>query len=137
VTAPRFLLDTNTLIHIRRKQPRRVTDRFRAEGNNATAMSVVTYGELLYGAEKSAQRDTALMQFHELASLVQVLPLTAEAAASYGRIRSELAQKGEIIGANDLWIAAQAESLGLILVTSNVREFRRVRGLRIENWAYR
>jgi tRNA(fMet)-specific endonuclease VapC len=97
-------------------------------------LSVVTYGELLYGAEKSLARARAFQELEEFASFVQILPLPIGAAGSYGEIRAALETKGEIISSNDLWIAAHAVAADLTLVTNNEREFKRVLGLRIENW---
>jgi tRNA(fMet)-specific endonuclease VapC len=98
-------------------------------------LSVITYGELVYGAEKSQFREQAMKQLAELAALLPIMALPARAGESYGSIRVSLETKGEIIGNNDLWIAAHAVAAGLILVTSNEREFRRIQGLVIENWA--
>jgi tRNA(fMet)-specific endonuclease VapC len=61
--------------------------------------------------------------------------MPAEAAREYGALRAEFERRGEIIGNNDLWIAAHARAAGLILVTNNEREFKRVRGLKVQNWA--
>ena len=129
-----FLLDTNICIYIRRRQPSQVMDRFRRLKVGKAALSVVTLGELRYGAEKSPTRARAFRELDELASLMQVLPLPAEAASTYGVIRAALELKGEIIGANDLWIAAHAKAADMILVTNNEREFKRVAGLKIQNW---
>jgi tRNA(fMet)-specific endonuclease VapC len=89
---------------------------------------------LIYGANKSAQRLEALERLRELATLIPALPLPETAAESYGLIRAELEEKGEMIGNNDLWIAAHALTSGLTLVTNNEREFRRIRSLQLENW---
>jgi tRNA(fMet)-specific endonuclease VapC len=132
--APRYLLDTNIVIHVRRRRPPEVLSRFEKLGPGEAALSVITYGELLYGLEKSASPADGLQQLQELASVIPVLPLPWEAALAYGAIRARLEAKGEMIGHNDLWIAAHAEAAGLTLVTNNEREFRRVSGLRIENW---
>jgi tRNA(fMet)-specific endonuclease VapC len=131
----RFLLDTNICIYIRRKKPEEVLRRLRALKAGEAAVSVVTFGELVYGAEKSSQRSTALELLRELARVLPVLGLPETAAEAYGTIRAELERKGQMIGNNDLWIAAHARAAGLTLVTNNEREFRRVRGLRVENWA--
>jgi tRNA(fMet)-specific endonuclease VapC len=109
--------------------------RFEKLAPGEAAVSVITYGELLYGAEKSAQRRAALERLRELVLLLPALPLPEAAAESYGKIRAELESKGEMIGNNDLWIAAHASAADLTLVTNNEREFRRVRGLRLQNWA--
>jgi tRNA(fMet)-specific endonuclease VapC len=132
---PRYLLDTNICIYIRQKRPEEVLRRFRKLRPGEAALSVITYGELLYGAAKSAQRVLALERLRELVTLLPALSLPETAAEAYGAIRAELETKGEMIGNNDLWIAAHAMVAGLTLVTNNESEFRRVRGLKIQNWA--
>ena len=132
---PRFLLDTNICIYIGRKKPAEMLRRFRTLKAGEVALSVITFGELMYGAEKSAQRAAALELLRELAQELPVMGLPETAAESYGTIRAELERKGQMIGNNDLWIAAHAKAAGLTLVTNNEREFRRVRGLKVENWA--
>ena len=97
-------------------------------------ISVITKSELLYGVEISPRRqedDEALTAFLRY---VEVLDLPNEAAPHYARIRARLRTSGAMIGANDLFIAAHARSLGLTLVTNNTREFGRVQILAIENW---
>jgi len=130
----RFLLDTNTCIYIRRHQPPQVVARFKQLKAGEAVLSVITYGELLYGAEKSSARARAFRELEEIASVLPVLPLPAEAARIYGAVRAALEIKGEMIGANDMWIAAHAKATNLTLVTNNEREFKRVAGLRIQNW---
>ena len=132
---PRYLLDTNICIYIRKKRPEEVLRRFRKLRPGEAVLSVITYGELLYGAVKSEQRVTAMEQLRELLTLLPALALPETAAEAYGKIRAELESKGEMIGNNDLWIAAHAVTAGLILVTNNEREFRRVRELKVQNWA--
>lgn len=130
----RFLLDTNICIYIRQRKPPDVLARFEKLRPGEAVLSVITYGELLYGAAKSRQKGLALQRLSELTSLLPVLPIPEEAAAEYGSIRAALEAKGEVIGGNDLWIAAHAKASGLILVTNNEREFRRVPGLKLQNW---
>jgi tRNA(fMet)-specific endonuclease VapC len=132
---PRFLLDTNICIYIRQEKPQTVLRRFRRLRPGEAALSVITYGELIYGAANSSQREAALERLHELVHWLPALPLPESAAEAYGTIRAELAAKGEMIGNNDLWIAAHAMAAGLTLVTNNEKEFRRVRGLKLQNWA--
>ena len=131
----RFMLDTNICIYIRRMRPAPVLERFRSLARGEAVISVVTYGELRYGAEKSVSRERALKMLDELVGLVPVQPLSPAAGVAYGAIRLALERQGGIIGGNDLWIAAQAHAADLTLVTNNEGEFRRVPGLRIENWA--
>ena len=132
---PRYLLDTNICIYIRQKRPDEVLRRFRKLRPGEAALSVITYGELLYGAAKSKQRMAALEQLRELGNLLPALSLPETAAEVYGTIRAELEVKGEMIGNNDLWIASHAVASGLTLITNSEREFRRVRGLKMQNWA--
>jgi tRNA(fMet)-specific endonuclease VapC len=94
-------------------------------------------GQLLYGAERSRQRNHALESLARLVSLLSVVPLPEEAAAAYGEIRAALEARGERIGGSDLWIAAHAKSTGLTLVTNHEREFKRVPGLKLQNWTSR
>jgi len=96
---------------------------------------VITFGELVYGVEKSAHQAAALELLRELAQVLPVMGLPETVADAYGTMRAELEHKGQMIGNNDLWIAAHAKAAGLTLVTNNEREFRRVRGLKVENWA--
>jgi len=131
----RFLLDTNICIYIRKKKPERVSQRFFKAGSGEVAISVITYGELLYGANKSEQRARSLATIQEFVRIVPPLPLPENSAEAYGFIRAELERRGEMVGPNDLWIAAHALASGLTLVTNDESEFRRVRGLKIQNWA--
>ena len=130
----RFLLDTNICIHIRRQRPPEVLARFRRLKPGEAVLSVITYGELIYGVEKSQIREQAMRQLAELAGLVPVMELPLQAGQFYGAIRAALEAGGETIGNNDLWIAAHAKAAGLTLVTNNEREFRRIPGLKIQNW---
>ncbi len=129
-----FLLDTNICIYIRRKRPEPVLRRFKSLRHGEAVLSVITFGELLYGAEKSLHRSAALEQLRELAEILPVMSLPEAAAGIYGRIRAELESKGQMIGNNDLWISAHAKAAGLTLITKNEREFRRVTRLKTENW---
>jgi tRNA(fMet)-specific endonuclease VapC len=131
----RYLLDTNICIYIRQRRPEVVLRHFHDLRPGEAAISVITYGELIYGAKKSKHSVAALETLQELTNLLPALPLPDAAADTYGTIRSELEMKGTLIGNNDLWIAAHAVASGLILVTNNEKEFRRVRGLTIQNWA--
>jgi len=132
---PRYLLDTNICIYIRQKNPEQVLRRFRRLHPGEAVLSVITYGELLYGAAKSGHRAMALERLRELVRLLPAMALPEAAAENYGTVRAELESKGDLIGNHDLWIAAHALAAGLVLVTNNEREFRKVRGLKIQNWA--
>ena len=131
----RYLLDTNAIIYILREQPRGFLERFTQLQQGEASISVITYGELLFGVAKSNRRTEALATLRELIELIPAFSLPESAASIYGTVRAELELSGKIIGNNDLWIAAHALAAGLILVTNNEKEFRRVRGLKVQNWA--
>jgi tRNA(fMet)-specific endonuclease VapC len=134
VIKPRFLLDTDTLVYIRRGRSEKVRVRFQRLEPGDAVLSVVTYGELIYGIAKKKVGPEPLLRLEELTQIIQVIPLTPQSAHVYGAIRAALSVRGEMIGSNDLWIAAHAISMNLVLVTNNEREFRRVPDLKIENW---
>jgi tRNA(fMet)-specific endonuclease VapC len=132
--AVRYLLDTNTCIYIAKHNPPAVRERFARHAASDLAMSVVTFGELRFGAEKSQSKEKACAAIQQLRSRIEVCSLPIAAAEHYGEIRAELQKNGQPIGNNDLWIAAHARSEGWIVVTNNEREFERVPGLVVENW---
>jgi len=131
----RYLLDTNICIYIAKRRPPCVLSRLERLRPGDMGMSIVTYLELVYGAWKSQQAAANLARLEELRGIIPVQPLDVGAARDYARIRTDLEKRGSPIGAYDLLIAAHALSLGLILVTNNVREFARIHGLRLESWA--
>jgi tRNA(fMet)-specific endonuclease VapC len=132
---PRFLLDTNICVYIARKKPEKVLRHFGEISMGEAAISVITYGELIYGATKSSRREASLEALREFVRLVPAVPMPEKAGDVYGFIRADLEARGQTISANDLWIAAHALAAKLTLVTNNEKEFRRVRGLKIQNWA--
>jgi tRNA(fMet)-specific endonuclease VapC len=129
------MLDTNICIYIRQKRPPEILSRFRSLRRGDVVISVITFGELRYGAEKSRERERAMEILDGFIRLVPVEPMPYAAAAAYGSIRASLERRGEVIGNNDLWIAAHARAAEVTLVTNNEREFQRVPGLSVENWS--
>jgi tRNA(fMet)-specific endonuclease VapC len=134
VIESRYLLDTDTFVYIRRGRPEKARARFRRLQVGEAVMSVISYGELICGIAKKKAGPEPLLRLEELTQIVRVIPLMPETATVYGAIRAALSSKGEMIGGNDLWIAAHALASNLVLVTNNEREFRRVPDLKIENW---
>jgi tRNA(fMet)-specific endonuclease VapC len=134
VIKPRYLLDTDTFVYIRRGRPPKARARFDQLEPGEAVISIITYGELIYGIEKKQVGPEPMRRLQELTELIQVMTLPPQAARVYGAMRAELSSRGELIGANDLWIAAHAQAENLTLVTNNEREFTRVGGLKIENW---
>jgi len=131
----RYLLDTDICIYLRDSRPPKVTARFAQLERDHVAISVITFGELAYGAAKSTDRARAAKGFEWAMRIMPILPLPPRAGDRYGDLLAELERNGSIIGGNDLWIAAHALAENLILVTNNEREFKRVKGLKVENWA--
>jgi tRNA(fMet)-specific endonuclease VapC len=129
----RYLLDTNIVSDLVRNPHGRITQRIRKVGEAHVCTSIIVAAELRYGStKKGSPRLTA--QLDAVLSALEVVPFDAPADMTYGVLRAHLEQGGKPIGANDLLIAAQALSLGHVLVTDNVREFARVDGLSCENW---
>ena len=131
---PKYLLDTNICIYLTKQQHPALTARFQALLEGEVGMSVITFGELQFGAKKSQQRKQVLSSLEKLSLAIPVLAMTIDTSLHYGEIRASLQKQGTPIGNNDLWIAAHARAEGLILVTNNVREFERVSDLKLENW---
>ena len=131
----RYLLDTNICIYIAKHNPPTVRAHFARHAADEIAMSVITLGELRFGAEKSQSREPAMAIIQQLEGLISPRALPEAAGEHYGQIRAVLQKGGAIIGNNDLWLAAHARSEGWILVSNNTREFTRVPGLQLENWA--
>jgi tRNA(fMet)-specific endonuclease VapC len=129
-----LLLDTDVCIYLIRERPATVVDRFREYMVGDVGISAITLAELEYGVSRSSKpvkNREALDQFIE--PLI-VADFDRAATAAYGKLRAALEKKGLAIGGMDLLIAAHALSLDVRLVTHNVREFRRVPGLRVETW---
>ena len=132
---PLYMLDTNICIYIAKQQPPEVKVRFERLKPGQLVMSAITFGELCYGANKSNQRAKAFTQLEELVREIPVESLGPAAAQAYGEIRATLEKQGRLIGNNDLWIGAHAMALDVTLATNNEREFKRITGLSVENWA--
>lgn len=130
-----FMLDTDICIYIIKRKPASVLQRLESLQPGELAMSAITFAELMNGAKKSQDVEANLERLNALSELLDIRPFDKQTAVYYGDVRSSLEKRGEIIGGNDLLIAAHALCLGWILVTNNEREFSRVEGLKIVNWA--
>jgi tRNA(fMet)-specific endonuclease VapC len=128
------LLDTDICIYIARHRPAGVGKRFAHAAPGSLAISIITWGELCFGANKSRDSKGAIETLQRFVSRIPVLPLDPEVGLHYGDIRASLERSGTPIGNNDLWIAAHARALGVKVVTNNTREFERVPGLAVERW---
>jgi len=131
---PRYMLDTDTCSYIMKRSNDAVLKRLQKVPVSDVCISVITKSELLFGVEVSPRRrqdESALSAFLQY---VEVLDFPDAASLHCAKIRASLKTLGTMIGANDLFIAAHARSLGVTLVTNNTREFGRVPKLNIENW---
>lgn len=129
----RFLLDTNIVSDLVRNPQGRTAAKIAELGEDTVATSIIVAAELRYGAAKKGSARLAA-QLESILTAMEIIPLEAPADAAYGAVRVALEAAGTPIGANDLLIAAQTLALDMVLVTNNEGEFRRVEGLRVENW---
>jgi tRNA(fMet)-specific endonuclease VapC len=131
----KYLLDTDVCIYLINKRPSSLLEKLRTCRAGDVGVSAVTVAELRYGASKSQRSG----QNHEALDLflapLEMAVFDEGAAIAYGEIRAQLEKAGDPIGPLDMLIAGQARSLNVVLVTNNVREFRKVKGLKIEAWS--
>jgi len=129
-----YFLDTDTVIYIKNNHPPQVLERFNTLKPGVIGISVITYGELIRGTERSHYKQQNHEKLKQIIEIIPVQPMPEGAGWHYGEIRSDLEKSGRIIGNNDLWIAAHARAMGVTVVTNNTKEFSRVKNLSIENW---
>lgn len=130
----KFLLDTDTCIYALKHNPA-VLNRLLAQKRDDVAVSVITEAELRTGAAKSASPARTLRLIENFLRPLAVVEFNSIDATSYAQVRSRLERSGTPIGPLDTLIAAQAVARKLAVVSNNEREFGRVAGLRVENWA--
>ena len=118
-----------------KKKPAEVFEKFKNLTIGDVGISSITLAELQYGIEKSSNSEKNREALEKFLTPIEIIDYGYEATVEYGKIRAELEKKGITIGPLDMLIASHAKSLDVILVTNNVREFERIAGLRIENWA--
>ncbi len=129
-----YLLDTNACVDYFTARYPSVVARIQRSSPDDLRLSVVVVAELRYGADHSARRRTNHARIDTLIEEIETLDFDLRAAASYGQVRAQLEASGTPIGPNDMLIAAHALSRGLTVVTDNLEEFERVKGLKVENW---
>lgn len=131
----KHMLDTNICIYLIKKKPEKVLSRFRSNTIGDIGISSITLAELRYGVEKSLQVQKNREALNAFLLPLEIADFDAEAALSYGIVRSALEKAGTPVGSMDMLIGAHAMSLGVTLVTNNVREFKRIRNLNIADWS--
>ena len=128
------MLDTDTCAFILRRSSPTLLKRIQQVPLKTQVISVVTLAELLYGVQTSSRKKANRTAVDALVRHLTVIDWSRDAAEHYAEIRIDLKKRGQRIGSNDLLIAAHARSLGAVVVTNNVKDFGRVKGLEIENW---
>lgn len=128
------VLDTNICIYLIKKQSERVLRHLEDKQPGDVGISAVTFGELDFGVKKSEQLERNARALVAFVAPLVILPFDDLAARSYGSVRADLERRGKPIGALDTMIAGHCLAIGATLVTNNMREFSKVRGLSLENW---
>ena len=131
----RYMLDTNICIYAIKHKPERVFIRLQEHDPIDICISSVTYAELVHGVEKSNAIEKNRVALALLLANIEIMNFDSLAAESYGKIRADLEKAGTPIGPLDMMIAGHAKALGYTVVTNNTKEFERVKGLKLENWA--
>ena len=131
----KLMLDTNICIYIIKQHPPTVLQRFLEYQIGDIGISAITLSELRYGVAKSPHREKNAEALDEFIIPLEVLPFDEEAAMAYGGLRASLEKKGKTIGSMNMLIAAHALSKGITLVSNNTKEFSRVAGLTLDDWA--
>ena len=131
----RYMLDTNICSYILKNHPASVKQKFEEVGAGNICISAIVLAELYYGAAHHPQGIVIRREIDNFVSRLVVIPWDENAADHYGAIRASLEKTGSLVGAMDMLIAAHARSCGSTLVTNNLREFDRIKGLTSLNWA--
>ena len=129
-----YFLDTNICVYFLNNKFPQIGEKIKTLPQDEIKIPAVVMAELYYGAAKSEKREYNLARYARFAALYNIIHFDSKAARAYGDIRAELEAKGQMIGGNDLLIAASALANGAVLVTNNIKEFSRVDGLAIEDW---
>ena len=129
-----YLLDTNICIFAINKRPANVLETIKKKSKSGIYISSLTVAELEYGVENSNYIEDNRIALLKFLSIFNVLNFDDMDAAPYGKLKTKLKKTGQIIGPIDMLLAAQAISKELIFVTNNVDEFKRIDGLKIEDW---
>ena len=131
----KFLLDTNICIYLIKEKSKRIINHIKRHRVGDIGISSITFAELQYGVARSLHREQNQEALDEFIVPFEIAPFDDKAARAYGMVRSYLEGMGRPIGALDTLIGAHALSLGVTLVTNSVKEFRRIRGLKVVDWS--
>jgi len=128
------MLDTNICIYIIKNKPQSVKERFREFHIGELCISSITVSELMYGVYKSQHIEKNMKAIESFLLPFEIIEYDYSAAVEYGKIRANLEKQGQVIGNMDMQIAGHALSLDMIVVTNNIKEFKRINGLVLDNW---
>lgn len=131
----KFMLDTNACIYIIKQKPRKVLERFHDYKIGDIGISSITLAELQYGVSKSLHPQKNQQALNEFILPLELADFDEDAARAYGEIQTSLEKHGTPIGSMDTLIGAHAVSLGVTLVTNNIREFKRIKNLSLADWS--
>lgn len=129
-----YMLDTNICIYAIKHSSSKLIERLKECDTNDVCISSITYSELVYGVEKSEAKEKNWLALTLMLTNIKVLDYDTSASEEYGLIRADLERKGCVIGPLDLLIASHAKSQDCTLITNNMKKFKRVKGLKLENW---
>ncbi len=130
----KYMLDTNVCVYLMNRSHPQLTRRIVSHRASDFVLSSITAAELYFGIEKSEHPIKSLKRFERLRTEIDIVPFDTAAAQAYGGVRTSLSRRGHSVGPLDTLIAAHAVALGLILVTHSLKEFQRVKDLRVESW---
>lgn len=131
----KIMLDTNICIYILNNKPRDIKSHFDKYELGEIAISAISVAELFFGVEKSRFKESNTLALHAFLAHLQVLEFGSKEAGAYAKIRADLERRKTLIGAMDMLIASTALANDLTLITNDSKDFKRVVGLRLENWA--
>jgi tRNA(fMet)-specific endonuclease VapC len=129
-----YLLDTNICIYIVNNRPQNIIQRIESYNPLDIKISAISIAEMEYGASKSERRERNCQALMDFVSNFEIIPFELKDAEIYGIIRADLEQRGKIIGAYDMQLAAQALCRDYTFITNNIKEFNRIQKLKTENW---
>jgi tRNA(fMet)-specific endonuclease VapC len=131
----RYMLDTNICIYLIKQKPEKVLRHFKAHSVGEIGISSITLAELRYGVERSQQVQKNRQALEDFTLPLEIAAFDEAAAEVYGSVRAELEQAGTPVGSMDMLIGAHALSLGVTLVTNNLREFEKIKNLKVVDWS--
>ena len=129
-----YMLDTNICIYIIKKKSKNILHQLKKNKENGLCISTITLAELEFGIENSLYKEKNRIALLEFLTIMKIVPFDENATKEYGIIKKQLKEGNRLIGPLDMLIGAHAKSMEITLVTNNVKEFKRIKELKVENW---